>query len=49
MDPLKEALNDFIENELKAIAENKTLDTNMLRGMRAAYLAIKNIFLEEDE
>ena len=50
MDPtFKEALNDYIENELKAIEENKTLNSDILRGMRAAYLSIKNIFLELEE
>ena len=49
MDPtFKEALNDYIKNELKVIEENKTLNSDILRGMRAAYLSIKNIFLEEE-
>lgn len=50
MEPsLKEALIDYIENELKAIEENETLNSDILRGMRAAYLSIKNIFLELGE
>ena len=48
MDTLKQKLNDYIKNELKAIEENKTLDKNTLMGMKAAYLSIKNIFLEEE-
>lgn len=48
MDTFKQELNDHIESELKAIEENTTLDKNMLIGMRAAYLSIKNIFLEEE-
>lgn len=48
MDPFKEALSDYIKNELKVIEENKTLDTNILKGIKAAYLSIKNIFLEEE-
>ena len=41
---MEEKLKEFIENELIAIENNKTLDSNMLLGMKAAYLAIKNIF-----
>ena len=48
MDILKQKLNDYIKNELKAIEENETLDKNTLMGMKAAYLSIKNIFLEEE-
>lgn len=47
MNTFKQELNDYIESELKAIEENITLDKNMLMGMKAAYLSIKNIFLEE--
>lgn len=47
MNTFKQELNDYIESELKAIEENTTLDKNMLMGMKAAYLSIKNIFLEE--
>lgn len=48
MDTFKQELNDYIESELKAIEDNATLNKNMLMGMRAAYLSIKNIFLEEE-
>lgn len=48
MDTFKQELNDYIKNELKAIEENKTLNSDILKGMRAAYLSIKNIFLEEE-
>lgn len=48
MDTFKQELNDYIESELKAIEENTTLDKNILIGMKAAYLSIKNIFLEEE-
>ena len=48
MDIFKQELNDYIESELKAIEDNATLNKNMLMGMRAAYLSIKNIFLEEE-
>lgn len=51
MDTFKRELNDYIKNELKAIEkedEEGWLNKDMLMGMRAAYLSIKNIFLEED-
>ena len=51
MDTFKQELNDYIKNELKAIEkEDKEgwFNKDMLMGMRAAYLSIKNIFLEED-
>lgn len=51
MDTFKQKLNDYIEKELKAIEKdeiNGLLNEDMLFGMRAAYLSIKNIFLEEE-
>lgn len=51
MDTFKQELNDYIKNELKAIEkedEEGWFNKDVLMGMRAAYLSIKNIFLEED-
>lgn len=43
----KKRLNHYISNELAMIKENTSLDRCTLNGMRAAYLSIKNMFLEE--
>ena len=44
---LKNKLRNFIDTELNAIDENKNImNTDILNGMKSAYLAIKNIFLE---
>lgn len=51
MDTFKQELNDYIKNELNAIEkedEEGWFNKDMLMGMRAAYLSIKNIFLEEE-
>ena len=51
MDTFKQELTDYIKNELKAIEkedEEGWFNKDVLMGMRAAYLSIKNIFLEED-
>ena len=44
----KKRLNRYISNELAMVEENTSLDSHTLNGMKAAYLAIKNIFLEEE-
>lgn len=43
----KNRLNDYILKELKMIEKNKTINRNILDGMKAVYLGIKNIFLED--
>ena len=51
MDTFKQELHEYIKNELKAIEkedEEGWFNKDVLMGMRAAYLSIKNIFLEED-
>lgn len=44
----KRKLAGHISKELYTINKNKTLDKNTLNGMKSAYIAIKNIFLEEE-
>lgn len=43
---LKNKLRNFIDTELNAIDENKNINKDILNGMKSAYLAIENIFLE---
>lgn len=45
----KRKLASHISKELYTINKNKTLDKNTLNGMKSAYIAIKNIFLELGE
>lgn len=45
----KRKLASHISKELYAINNNKTLDRSTLNGMRSAYIAIGNIFLEENK
>lgn len=43
----KKSLASHVSKELHMIDKNKTLDKNTLNGMKSAYIAMKNIFLEE--
>lgn len=45
----KRKLKNHISKELYAINNNKILDKSTLNGMRSAYIAIENIFLEESK
>lgn len=45
----KRKLTGHISKELCMINKNRTLDKNTLDGMKSAYIAIKNIFLEENK
>ena len=43
----KKKLNNYISKELEMIESNETINIKVLDGMKAVYLAIKNIFLED--
>ena len=44
----KRILASHISKELYTINKNMTLNKNTLNGMKSAYIATKNIFLEEE-
>ena len=43
----KRKLSNYISKELKVIENNNDMSIDVLDGMKAAYLSIKNIFLED--